>query len=572
MIQIPEFNVVLYETTGITELTPWIRRDSLTFGDIDPGGYGAINFDLDRDLEADNFESAAIVVVTHSATGIEACAGRLMNPGRGIDPDGNEVWKMSTLGQGQHHLQEVNTPYHLIDTRLEDGVWYQGFRNSPRFEFSNATHPDDEDLPGWYFTTPEGRGWGSGHGCSLNYYDIKQYGLAYGAKLGGFSLERDCGRATSSQILRGIVLTYDGTSANEEVLNVPWVTTPTSNTRQVTDNWAATGIGPSDDEDAVRLILRIERSGADVVEPPGALSTDWAHLSKLRVSSIRVDRNGDEIVAAGSYTAKFLLAHQVLIDAIARFADEIDLPNARIDETSVYEHKQLVWPEGINVYQLLNDHLLAFDPAYTWAVWGRQDNGLWEFEWRERSTDVRYELEAADGFERTGATNDEVHRVFYTGTNHRDLFRIGSTNDDIGGAGDPEIPVASKVLTVDSKFDDTDFNLEGFELAETTLKDSKLIASAATATVRRRVYDHKLGRYVHPWEIRSGYNARVAGVHAELDTLNDGTSDDSAIFRIVSKEYSTADKAAKLELNSFTLDERRALVELVNRSPARVLA
>lgn len=567
MIQIPDFHVVLYETTGITELTRHIRKGSLEFGDVDPGGYGAINFDLDRDLEADNFEDAAIVVVTHAATGIEACAGRLMNPGRGIDPDGNEVWKMSTLGQGQHHLQEVNTPYHLIDTRIEEGTWWRGFRHSKRFEFANAAHPDDETIPGWLFTPEEGMNIAfATSSASINYYDIEQYGLAYDAKIGGFSGTRDMGRATSNQVLRAIIASYDGTDF-ETVMEVPYVTSPITHTRQVNDNWPTTGIGTFDDMAVVRLIYRFNRINSDST----ALDTDWMHLSGLRVSCIRLDRNGAEIVAAGSYTNKYVLAHEALIDALARFAPEIDLPNARIDATSIYEHKQLVWPDGINIYQLINDHLLAFDPAYTWGVWGRQDNGLWEFEWRERDTDVRYELEADDGFERTGANLDKAYRVYYTGTSLRDLFRIGTAYDDTHpDAFDPNIPVRSKVITVDSKFDDTNFNDEGFNLAETTLGDSKLVASAATATVRRRVYDHKLGRHVHPWEIRSGYNARVAGVHAELDSMNDGSSDDSAVFRIVSKQYSTGSKEAKLELNSFTLDERRALTALVNRR--RVLA
>ena len=548
-----EFEVRLTESTGASMLTPFIPRDSLSFRSAEHG-YDAITFDLSRKIDARDFEDFAPVTVFDAATGETACEGRLLNPGRGLDTNG-ETWKLAALGPAGHLLQEVNTPYHLIDSRIEDGPWWTGFRSSKRFTFDPEAHPDNADLAGWLFKAEVGMTWAATTDASINYYDMEQYGLANDQRIGGFYIAHDMGRSTTNQRLRGILSSYNGSDAGD-VMDVSWSTTANTRVREVTTDWPATGIGVFSDAAPVRIIIRVTRTGSDGT----IVDSDWAHISAMRVSAQRVDRAGADIVASGSYTNNYLLAHEAIIDALARFCPEIDLARARIDETSTHEHTSLVWPEGVTVYRVLEE-LAAKDLGFTWAVWERQTNGLYRFEWRERDTEVRYELTADDGFERSGAQQDALRRVYYTGQTLAGRYRIGSISDAF--YDDPDDAVRSTTLNVESRFDDTNFNDEGFSLADKTLLDSKLAASSATLDVRRKVYDHRTGRWVQPWAIVPGYLCRVRGVHAELDALNDGTDSGSSVFRVVSNDYSVGQGAARLELNSYLVDETRAIAELM---------
>ena len=55
-------------------------------------------------------------------------------------------------------------------------------------------------------------------------------------------------------------------------------------------------------------------------------------------------------------------------------------------------------------------------------------------------------------------------------------------------------------------------------------------------------------------------------MHAEPDFLNDGTNDGASIFHIKTKRYAHGSRAARVELNSFELDEQRAIAELMKGS------
>jgi hypothetical protein len=74
---------------------------------------------------------------------------------------------------------------------------------------------------------------------------------------------------------------------------------------------------------------------------------------------------------------------------------------------------------------------------------------------------------------------------------------------------------------------------------------------------------------VQPWEIHPGTLIRVRGVLPRVDSLNLSDRDGATIFRVVSVEYSIADAAATLELDSYSRTVARALAKLHGRRLTR---
>ena len=68
-----------------------------------------------------------------------------------------------------------------------------------------------------------------------------------------------------------------------------------------------------------------------------------------------------------------------------------------------------------------------------------------------------------------------------------------------------------------------------------------------------------------PYQVLPSYLCRISGVRVQQDTLNSGDQPDAAIFRIVTNDYSADSDASSLELNSYTIDEARAIANVTKK-------
>lgn len=547
-----DFEVYLTDGIDSVTLTPYVSN--LSFRSVDPGGFGSVTFDLARSVDAASFPFGAEVSVFDSETGEQVAGGRMLNPGRGVSSSG-EVWNVSVLGEGLAHTQERKQPYILIDSRLEP--WYSGASTSIDRKWDVGTAPDDENQPGLRFTINQ-TSVGIGAFTNANYYTFGEYepeAVDETVHIGGYSITHREGRTDSSSRLE-TQIRYLGTIT--DLSDQGFSSSVRTVSKQIGTNW------PTTDRIRNMNLVFVRQSSILTVVP----DDDWIIVYDIHVSAVRKDRNGDDLHTAGIYTRNHVFAHEAIIDAFARYCPRFDLIHARID-TSTFQHKQLVWPDGINTFELL-DHLMSLEPAYTWAVWEKQTNGKYRVEWRAKDTDVRYEIGSEDGFSVTGGENDRLARVWYTGDTT--LGRYQAIDVDDPSQFSPVIrvdniyPTDTRQISL-SNIEGSDWESAAEDKAEAAIEDSKFKATAAQVTVAQLVYDHRLGRWVKPYQVLPGYLCRVAGVRSNLDTLNEREVDGAAVFRIVSNDYSVDQGSSRLELNSYTVDESRAIANLLNAVP-----
>ncbi len=540
-----EFEVRITEPTSSRMLTPWVSN--LSFRSVDPGGYGSVTFDLDRAIDARNFSTYADIAVFDASTGEQCGGGRLQNPGRSAQASG-EVWKVSALGEGIAHTQERKNPYFLIDSRLDP--WYTGASTSINRKWATGGVPNDDSKTGLVFTIDTATV-GVNAYTNANFYDVRRYKQ----EIGGFVYDHEQGRTTANSRLQGQLRIVGGATPTD-YFNQAWSTSLRTSAAEKGTDWSGVAY------DLMNLVY--SRQG-DTLTVDSQI--DWIVVYSAVILALRKGRTGADVLGGGAYTKGHVLAHEAVIDAVARWCPRFDLAGADIATTATHQHTSLVWPDGIDTYEMLN-HLLSVEPEYTWAVWGKRDNGLFEFEWRERDNRVRYELGEAGAvdFELTGGQYDPLTRLWYTGTELLGRYRTV----DVLAADNPYAaqniqPTDTRSVTK-SNVGAREWTADATAMAAAAVTDSQLASTSAQATIVGKVFDNHTGRWVKPFEVLPGYLCRVANVRVQQDTLNSGFSTD-AIFRVVTNDHSADSLASRLELNSYTLDEQRA-IEMLARGRA----
>ena len=536
-----EFEVRLTEPTGSRMLTRHVS--SLSFRSVDPGGFGSVTFDLARAVDARGFADYSEIAVFDAETDEYVGGGRLQNPGRSITADG-EVWKVSGLGEGIAHAQERKNPYFLADSRLD--TFYQGDGTSINRTWATGAAPNDNSKVGLIFTINQSSV-GAGAYTNANMYDVRRYKQ----EIGGFKYVHEEGRTSSNSHLQGQVRIVGG-SAPTDIVDQTWSTTMRTVAVEKGTDWSGIAF------DLFNFVY-VRDTTLSTVDT----EVDWCLVYSCVILALRKGRTGADITGGGTYSKGYVLAHEAIIDALARWCPRFDLVGAAIDATATHQHDALVWPDGINTYDMLA-YLISVEPQYTWAVWEKQANGLYRFEWRARDNRVRYELGDANdiGFELTGGGYDPLVRLWYTGTEILGHYRAVDTV----AADNPY--AAQNIQPTDTRQIDRSnvgaraWTADATALATAAIPDSQLAATSAQVTIAGRIFDTFTGRYVKPYHVLPGYLCRIAGVRAQKDTLNTGYQDDAALFRITANDYSADSRTARLDLNSDTLDVAAAIANL----------
>lgn len=525
-----ELTVRLSGATGERMITRLAAN--LSFKSIDPGGYASVQLDLKRPLTASDLDPFSQIAVFDAETGEQVAGGRLLDPGKSVSSSG-EVWSLVALGEGLAHAEDQERPYILIDSTLDD--WRALSSSQTKVTWSAAPAPSTE-ANGVLARVSDGATAIAGFRHTVAYKPI----FLTSQSIGGIGYTLECGQ--SNVFWRMMLFVGDlGTPVKDNA----WTTGAVSVVAEVGE-WA------SGEHTAY---LRVERTDTTIV----ATEDTWAHASALRVLARRYDRTGALIEGAGKYNTTYITAEQAITDLWARMCPRFDLANARID-AGTDQFTQLAWPEGVTPAKVMGE-LMDGAPAYTWHVWEQLPSGKFRAEWVARPTTVRYEIGVEDGFSGPGGTSGLVNTAWVVGTNvngKKDSWYHTSANPVLDAEG------LTRAITIDMG-DEVFTEARADAVAVVAIEDSRLSATAASVTVGRNVYDHELGRWVHPYQIVPGELCRINGIRPGADTLNPAGVDGSTIFRIVSNDYSTSSASSNLELNSYTLTEARAIANLTRK-------
>jgi hypothetical protein len=353
-VRTDQFEVRITEPSSSRMLTKHVSN--LSWRSVDPGGFGSVAFDLARAVDARSFSDFAEIAVFDSETGEQVGGGRLQNPGRSVAAEG-EVWKVSALGEGIAHAQERKNPYFLADSRLDP--WYQGAGTSINRTWSTGSAPSDETKVGLIFTINQSSV-GAGAFTNANMYDVRRYEQ----EIGGFKYVHEEGRSSSNSHLQGQLRVVGG-SAPTDIFDQTWSTTMRTCAAEKGTDWSGIAF------DLMNFVY-VRDTTLSTVDT----ETDWLLVYSAVILALRKGRDGADVVGGGAYSKGYVLAHEAIIDALARWCPRFDLANALIDTTATHQHDALVWPDGINTYDVL-DYLMGVEPQYTWAVYERQPNGLY---------------------------------------------------------------------------------------------------------------------------------------------------------------------------------------------------
>lgn len=540
-----EFEVRITEPTGSRMLTQHVS--GLSFRSVDPGGYGSVAFDLSRAVDARGFADYSEIAVFDAETGEQVGGGRLQNPGRSIAADG-EVWKVSALGEGVAHAQERKNPYFLADSRLDP--WYTGASTSLNREWAVGTAPNDDAKAGLVFTNRQ-TSTGGGAYTNANFYDVRRYKQ----EIGGFKYVHEAGRSSSNTHLEG-QLRIVGGSAPTDIFNQTASTSIRTCAAEKGTDWSGIAF------DLMNFVWV-----RDTTFTPDS-EVDWWLVYSAVIIALRKGKDGTDVTGGGNYSKGYVLAHEAVIDAVARWCPRFDLAGAQIATSATHQHDSLVWPDGINTYDVL-DYLMSVEPQFTWAVYEKQANGLFRFEWRERDTRVRYEIGENNntGFELTGGGYDPKVRLWYTGTELLGHYRTVDVVADNPYAAQNIVPTDTQRIDK-TNVGAREWTTDATAMATAAVTNSQFSATSAQVTIAGKILDTFTGRYVKPYQVLPGYLCRIAGVRAQKDTLNTGYEDGAAKFRITSNDFSADSETSRLELNSYSLDEARALSMLFNSTTA----
>jgi hypothetical protein len=536
-----QFEVRITEATGSSRmLTPHVSN--LSFRSVDPGGFGSVTFSLARAVDARNFTDYAEISVFDSQTGEQVGGGRLQNPGRSMSVNG-KTWDITALGEGIAHAQERKNPYFLADSRLDP--WYTGESTSLNRKWATGTAPNDESKAGLVFTIDQATV-GVGAFTNANMYDVRRYKQ----EIGGFVYVHEEGRASSNNKLEGQLRVVGG-SAPTDIFNQNWSTSVRTCAAEKGTDWSGIAF------DLMNFVYSRATSTLTVDS-----EQDWICIYSAVILALRKGRDGSDVTGGGAYSKGYVLAHEAVVDALARWCPRFDLPGALIATTATHQHDSLVWPDGINTYDML-EYLMSLEPQFTWGVYEKQPNGLYRFEWRERDTRARYEIGEQNSvdFNLTGGQFDPLTRVWYTGTELLGHYRAVDVAADNPYAAQNIQPTDTRQIDR-SNVDSRAWTVDATALATAAVTDSQFAATSATSTIVGLVFDNFTGRWIKPYQMIPGYICRLAGVFVRQDTLNSGYEPSAAKFRLVTNDYSVDAGSSTVELNSYTLDEARAIANL----------
>ncbi len=520
--------------------------DDLQFGTTSPGGYGDASFTLRRPLnitpEIVVPFSKVFIYDTRSATTVYA--GRLQDPGRTADANG-ESYQLQAVG-GQAHMHDDTRQLFYVDTELTR--WEQVDKVTPGSVLEQISDLNDTGVPVFLLRIPMG--------TAVNPTDPSRAVAAHrgiaaaGQKIARISYNYDCG-LTTANITHSMYGATEGVGAADIAFSTTFNTVSGATSRVIGTDWTAGRNRP---------IIRFHYTAAAANV---SADTWWLQISGISLCTTRYTKAGVEQLTAASYLQDNVKASQVVEDLLGRVLTQtIDGANAAVSITS-YDIEQLAYPDGTTPGKVLDD-LCAIEQAYTWHVWEvNPDNGKFVFEWLPWPTTARYEADILEGFSSPASANTIYNQAAIRWHN-RGTIRVSRYTSSVDA------------LT-DAGFDRTWFQDLGDEASTSAnanrvgnqfLQEHRYPTNAGQLTISRPSIDHTFGREVQPYELRAGNVIRVQGPESYPGALNADGRDGLTLFRIAATRYDSQTNSATLDLDTYSLSVSRSLAALRRRIEA----
>lgn len=537
-------SVRLATTAGDIHVTDQLRE--LTFRETAIGGWASARMSLDRPLNVQPNEIGYYgkAYIYDARSGLTVWEGRLEDPGRGARADG-QVWELSAVGPAAHTLDRT-VPLVYVDDPMRDLIRCENVTPGGRDTVGGDPGNTGGNQEALVLQLPQGLGIVTDSRVCMRYGRL----MESGQKLARVDHTWDAG-ITSASLLVELICRTDGGAGDNARSDSFNVAGGGSAPKEIVTDWTS-GRNTAD--------WRIRWTGGSTTV---GNDTSWASIRNMVVVATRYNQSGTELLTAADYSANTVLASEVVADLLGRLLTGFDGAGASVATTS-YAIDQLAYPDGTTAAKVLED-LMAIEPDYRWGAYESNSAGKYRFEWAQWPTTVRYETDSADGFDSPGSADGLYNAVRLRWRDNKGAIKgtqRTSTVTELTAAG----------LTREAFLDlgdDIASTAQANQVGDKFLAAHASAPNAGRLTVARPIYDITNGRRVMPWEIKAGELIRVRGVQPRVDALNATARDGVTIFRIWAKEYSAADAAATLELDSSYLTTARMLADLARNRITR---
>lgn len=510
----------------------------LTFRKVAPGGWASASFSLDRSLldSPDEIAHFGRAHIFDGRDGRTVWDGRLEDPGRGVDDDG-ETWHLAAVGPSAY-ARDVTRPYVAIDRS------YDRLIPSPGKNVLVEIGADTRSADGTFAYTIKAD---SGATMPIAVLGGASYPTIAeaGQKLARFALDYVMGSGSANNGF--LIRARSGlTGVSSLPLDVLFTTTPTSTSKVVVTDF-------SNGRSVLEFNLRRLNSTAVADE------LVWINISNMVIRALLLNADGTEKTTG--YTTDTVLSSDIVKDLLGRRLTQFDGANAEIATTS-FGIEQFAYPDGVNDADLLND-LMLFDPAYSWEALESNDAGLHRFRWYQWPTTVRYEADVLDGYDSTGSAAELYNVVNVRWVDAGGVVRTTRRTQTI-----PEMDAEGIVREQTVDLGDNAATLANAQrVGDEYLAEHRYAPNAGRLTVARPILDLQRGMMVEPWEIEPGSLIRVGGILPRIDALNPTARDGVTVFKMTAMDYQASAAAAQLELDSYPPTVSRALANLAARQP-----
>lgn len=527
--------------TGTRDIHVGHEIKDLQFASKIPGGFSTCTLSLNRPLKLAPGEIGYFgsLYVYDARNGVVVWEGRVEDLGRSAGSDG-EVYELGAVGPSAH-AKDRTIPLGYISSEPQDFIKFTGVNGIKQGQVDVT---DDDGLsPGVYLRMPLSATITNGKGV---FACFKRFSYN-GQRIARVSVSHDAWITTAAWNF-GVSVQQEGGAGFTLAASASLSSVSGTFTIVIGTNWTASG--------QTECLLEHWLANASPTGTGSDPNTVWVCFRDLAVQATRYDRNGNELLTAGSYTANTILASQVVEDLLGRLLPRYD-PNTSSVSVTAYGIDQLMWSEGVTADHVLEE-LMTLEPGYYWAAWESDDqSGKYRFEWSAWPTTVRYEADVTDGCSFPSSA-DEIYNealVRYKGGHGFDRTAVSTQSVDA-------LTLAGLTRTV---WQDQGANIGTVAAAQRAgsqyLADHVNPPNAGTLTISRPILDLQSGRMVQPWEIRPGALIRVRGVQPRIDALNPTNRDGVSIFRITSVEFRAGDASATLELDAYSKATARAIAK-----------
>lgn len=595
--------VRIYDHAG--NLDMWVTRwvDGLQFRSVIPGGFASASFTLHVPQHMYPVSAAWAtrapripliqlfnrVQVVDLRSGEIAWEGRIDSAARVTD-DGF-AWDINCAG-AMVAATDISKPVFYADSSLD--WWATRETQQSRaalYSWSKATSPpslkvdikpqtqwDNSDIAGGFWAT---------------YYHFLC--LATGQYLGRFTVTY---QSTAPAVTGGTSMLV---RAN--------VYTPATNAWQNSVDSTALGAADITKANAVAGASSFTSTQAqvvdfDVIGPATALVTPtgvsgWVACTNPIIIAMRVDRDGNNLATAASYTTDYVTVSQIVEDVLGRFLNaawtsssgaplnnpsdgSVGAAGAYIDTSDTTQITDLKWPDGVTAAEILNTLMTVQTTAY-WAIWESTNTATnagnaqrYRFEWSTWPAGWGYQASSVDGLDEQPDGSGVYNFVFYRyqaasfgGVSPGGSYLPPPALQEWWDFGDPTTaPLLKGRLTRAATVKNDGNGISAGNLSAAWIADNGQETNAGSITIKRPVmfYDagansgSGAGRMVDPWMIRPGKLIRITDIptRADMTGIAHGTTAPPAthagsVFRVIATTYDVADNSCKLELDQVNI-------------------